>query len=629
MDWRNLSFIAILCCLKVQCSDGYIEAVGASLDATQVGWEKQVAMMCDKNGAKYHNQYMDESGRWVTDLEHNKGCMKSKSDILDYCKMVYPGFDFLNVVQSTHSHLIEDWCKVGHKKCQGSFWVQPFQCLQGNSEAPSLSVPDTCLFDQLKNVSLCKNFHSWSKAANKTCKNHGMGLYSILTQYPCGSEVFNGAEFVCCPRGDRKTVKPMLTDADVEQETQSATSEPEMEERSTRDPYYTKFDPRIEHDAFKAAERRLETSYHKKITKIMKEWTELEERYQKIKYKNPLKADKFKLKMTERFNRMMNALKDQGYAEKHQLVNLHQQRIIAHINERKKDGMKCFVKSLNEKPQSTAAVRKCLTHLIRALHKDRHHTISHYNHLLLSSGLSAGNQRDATIEHLQDVDRMINESLQMLDHYPDLKDALLVDMTRLSAELRSMLPLPEELQPRTTSTSTSSTSSDEADDADDEDYDDEDDDDDEDYIDADDTASRGETLPAASDPIWNSEDANRIDIDVEVERRPAALPEHRLEPIVAHVRTHEHVQGEATFRVVGEVPSPSGGRGLYLTVALASLALTVALVAAAWAVRRRQRAPQRQGFIEVDQTVTPEERHLAQMQVNGYENPTYRYFESK
>ncbi|KAF0303668.1 Amyloid-beta-like protein [Amphibalanus amphitrite] len=402
-----------------------------------------------------------------------------------------------------------------------------------------------------------------------------------------------------------------------------------MEERSTRDPYYTKFDPRIEHDAFKAAERRLETSYHKKITKIMKEWTELEERYQKIKYKNPLKADKFKLKMTERFNRMMNALKDQGYAEKHQLVNLHQQRIIAHINERKKDGMKCFVKSLNEKPQSTAAVRKCLTHLIRALHKDRHHTISHYNHLLLSSGLSAGNQRDATIEHLQDVDRMINESLQMLDHYPDLKDALLVDMTRLSAELRSMLPLPEELQPRTTSTSTSSTSSDEADDADDEDYDDEDDDDDEDYIDADDTASRGETLPAASDPIWNSEDANRIDIDVEVERRPAALPEHRLEPIVAHVRTHEHVQGEATFRVVGEVPSPSGGRGLYLTVALASLALTVALVAAAWAVRRRQRAPQRQGFIEVDQTVTPEERHLAQMQVNGYENPTYRYFESK
>ena len=623
MDWRNILCLVVLCCLNVQYSDGYVEAIGASLDSTQARWETQVAMMCDNNGAKYHNQYMDESGHWVTDLEHNKGCMKSKSDILDYCKMVYPGFDFLNVVQSTHSHLIEDWCKVSHKKCKGSFWVQPFQCLQGDSEAPSLSVPDTCLFDQLKNVSLCKNFHSWSKAANKTCKDHGMGLYSILTQYPCGSEVFNGAEFVCCPRNDMKSVKSTPVKSAPEPQMEDVTTEPETVERSTRDPYYTKFDPRIEHDAFKAAERRLEASYHRKISKIMKEWTELEERYQKIKYKSPQKADKFKMKMTDRFNRMMNALKDQGYAEKHQLVNLHQQRIIAHINERKKDGMKCFVKALNDKPQSSAAVRRCLTHLIRALHKDRHHTIDHYNHLVLTSGSTAASQKDATIEHLQDVNRMVNESLQMLDHYPDLKEDMLLDMQRLSAELRSMIPLPEELQPSTAVPDTTDSDEDE----DEDDYDDDDDEDDE--TDDVDMPQREHTLPAASDPVWNSEDANRIDIDVEVERRPVALPERRLEPVVAHVRAHEHVQGEATFRVVGEVPAPRGARGLYLTVAMASLALAMALVAAAWVVRRRQRAPHRQGFIEVDQTVTPEERHLAQMQVNGYENPTYRYFESK
>lgn len=36
-----------------------------------------------------------------------------------------------------------------------------------------------------------------------------------------------------------------------------------------------------------------------------------------------------------------------------------------------------------------------------------------------------------------------------------------------------------------------------------------------------------------------------------------------------------------------------------------------------------------QGFIEVDQAATPEERHVANMQINGYENPTYKYFEVK
>ena len=35
-----------------------------------------------------------------------------------------------------------------------------------------------------------------------------------------------------------------------------------------------------------------------------------------------------------------------------------------------------------------------------------------------------------------------------------------------------------------------------------------------------------------------------------------------------------------------------------------------------------------QGFVEVDQSASPEERHVANMQINGYENPTYKYFEA-
>lgn len=31
--------------------------------------------------------------------------------------------------------------------------------------------------------------------------------------------------------------------------------------------------------------------------------------------------------------------------------------------------------------------------------------------------------------------------------------------------------------------------------------------------------------------------------------------------------------------------------------------------------------------VQVDAAVTPEERHLTKMQQNGYENPTYKFFE--
>jgi amyloid beta A4 protein len=44
--------------------------------------------------------------------------------------------------------------------------------------------------------------------------------------------------------------------------------------------------------------------------------------------------------------------------------------------------------------------------------------------------------------------------------------------------------------------------------------------------------------------------------------------------------------------------------------------------------RRNTRYPHHQGFIEVDTAASPEEKHMANMQINGYENPTYKYFEA-
>jgi amyloid beta A4 protein len=84
-------------------------------------------------------------------------------------------------------------------------------------------------------------------------------------------------------------------------------------------------------------------------------------------------------------------------------------------------------------------------------------------------------------------------------------------------------------------------------------------------------------------------------------------------------------------------------RSVYVTVAFAGVALMVAMLIGVVVVRRRSsRFPQHQlvsvqtakignakeGFIEVDTAASPEEKHVANMQINGYENPTYKYFEA-
>ena len=123
----------------------------------------------------------------------------------------------------------------------------------------------------------------------------------------------------------------------------------------------------------------------------MKDWSDLEEKYQGMREKDAGAAEDFKKQMTERFQKTVQALEEESQAEKRQLQAMHQQRVISQINQKKKLSMSCYTNALNglggdsdEELDGKGAkrVQKCLQKLLRALHKDRHHTIQHFRHLL-------------------------------------------------------------------------------------------------------------------------------------------------------------------------------------------------------------------------------------------------------
>lgn len=69
---------------------------------------------------------------------------------------------------------------------------------------------------------------------------------------------------------------------------------------------------------------------------------------------------------------------------------------------------------------------------------------------------------------------------------------------------------------------------------------------------------------------------------------------------------------------------------VYITLAFAGIALLTATVVGVVLLKKHSaRSPHSQGFVEVDQTASPEEKHVAAMQINGYENPTFKYFEAQ
>lgn len=429
----------------------------------------------------------------------------------------------------------------------------------------------------------------------------------------------------------------------------------------TPDPYFTHFDPRIEHQAYKDAQQRLEEQHREKVTKVMKDWSDLEERYQDMRASDPRAADDFKRRMTQRFQMTVQALEEEGDAEKHQLVAMHQQRVAAHIKERKKDAMSCYTRSLSDSPPNTHRVQKCLQKLLRALHKDRHHTISHYRHLLVSSFEQAEREKAATLEHLTEIDRTVNQSLQMLERYPELRTKIGQLMEDYIQALRSKDETPGSLLAMTRDAEAAILEKYRAD------------------VAAkqeekerqrqlekqrkeqrkkeraelsrqqqqqqqQDAPAEAAVIPAEEDVAVAAQPAVQAQAGQQVPPvQPAAYssaapPEsetaavhHQEEPParVAHAQTHDVSHGEATFSVRREVYHREN-KSIYFTLAFAGITLMAAVIVGIAVLRRRSaRSPQNQGFVEVDQAATPEERHVANMQINGYENPTYKYFEVK
>lgn len=85
-------------------------------------------------------------------------------------------------------------------------------------------------------------------------------------------------------------------------------------------------------------------------------------------------------------------------------------------------------------------VEKCLQKLLRALHKDRSHTLAHYRHVLLSQkhnieGTTA--EKAFTLSRLVDIDKAVTQTMIMLQRFPELAKKLSQLMQDYVQALRS------------------------------------------------------------------------------------------------------------------------------------------------------------------------------------------------
>ena len=439
-------------------------------DATQ-RHEPRVAINCGK--VPFHIDL--KTGAWVADDENNTVCDgKSKEDVKGYCQKVYPHINVTNIVESNEPVVFHNWCEpLQTKKCDTVKEVVPYRCLMNEYEADALMVPYGCHFDHIHDEDLCLSHDQWKIKAQHKCQSLQMKLkdYGILLS--CGTDVFTGVEFVCCPKKTRASKK--LKANGKSKTTKGFDKLPEIEIDAGDRPIdltafsyaikqFLRLTPQVSKGCDKTRylpkQAAMEEKHRSRIAAVVEEWEEAEKRYNKLKFKDPIAAEEKMKRTLEVFRETIAALEQEAKQEKEQLRYEHTQCISRNIDKEKKKAMKTYVQAIQEDRLVPEKILNAVQKFIKVCEHDRVHTLRHFEHIRNRDPKKADGMRTDLLQHLQELNTIVNASMYLLSYLPKVAEKFgLADASHILLKPRLVMPevtkkethhhkeIPEKLQP--------------------------------------------------------------------------------------------------------------------------------------------------------------------------------------
>ncbi|XP_043927291.1 amyloid-beta precursor protein isoform X4 [Protopterus annectens] len=639
--------------------------------------EPQVAMFCGKL-----NMHMNvQNGKWESDPSGTKDCIETKEGILRYCQEVYPELQITNVVEANQPVTIQNWCKRGHRQCEShAHMVIPYRCLVGEFVSDALLVQDDCKFLHQERIDVCESHLYWHTVAKESCSERNTNLHEYGMLLPCGIDVFRGVEFVCCPVSeDNERVKSADTkeddsdvwwggadtdyadgsedkvieeQPDVREEEEVADAEEDADDEDdfegdtevqyeygrehtssiattttttesveevvrvpttaastpdAVDKYLETPGDENEHARFQKAKEMLEAKQREEMSRVMREWEEAEHQA-----KNLPKADK--KAVIQHFQEEVESLEQEAANERQQLIETHIARVEAILNDRRRIALENFVTALQADPPRPRHVFKMLKKYVRAEQKDREHTLKHFEHIRMVDPKKASQIRPQFVTHLWVINERMNQTLSLLYKVPAVAEeiqeeaeellqkeqnysnsvlSMMFNEPRISYGNDALMPSMNDMQTPTEMPP----------------------------VDTD--FSLDELQP------WHPFDIDTVPANTENEG--SGLTNIKTEEI-SEVKIDTEFQHDSGFEVhhqklVFFAEDVSSNKGAIIGLMVGGVVIATVIVITLMMLRKKQYTSIHHGVVEVDAAVTPEERHLSKMQQNGYENPTYKFFE--
>uniref|UniRef100_H2LJY4 Amyloid-beta A4 protein n=1 Tax=Oryzias latipes TaxID=8090 RepID=H2LJY4_ORYLA len=367
-----------------------------------------------------------------------------------------------------------------------------------------------------------------------------------------------------------------------------------------------------EHAHFQKAKESLEAKHRERMSQVMREWEEAER-----EAKNLPRADK--KAVIQRFQETVEALEQEAASERQQLVETHMARVEALLNDRRRLALESYLTALQEDPPRPRHVFSLLKKYVRAEQKDRQHTLKHFEHVRMVDPKKAAQIRPqmtfSVLTHLRVIEERMNQSLGLLYKVPgvadDIQDQVAEVLQREQAEMAQQLA---NLQTdvRVSYGNDALMPNQEAGDG------------------------QSDLLPQEDVGFIHPESFNQPNTENQVcddaffyffllvtGMKMDAVPELRME-------TDNRQSAEYAVhhqKLVFFAEDVGSNKGAIIGLMVGGVVIATVIVITLVMLRKKQYTSIHHGVIEVDAAVTPEERHLSKMQQNGYENPTYKFFE--
>ncbi|KAE8621712.1 hypothetical protein XENTR_v10004937 [Xenopus tropicalis] len=380
-----------------------------------------------------------------------------------------------------------------------------------------------------------------------------------------------------------------------------------------------------EHDRFLKAKERLEGKHREKMSEVMKEWEEAERQA-----KNLPKADK--KAVIQHFQEKVESLEQEAANERQQLVETHMARVEAMLNDRRRIALENYITALQADPPRPRHVFNMLKKYVRAEQKDRQHTLKHFEHVRMVDPKKAAQIRSQVMTHLRVINERMNQSFSLLYKVPAVAEEIQDEVEELfqkeqnySDDMVSNMVSDHRISYGNDALMPSLTE----------------------------TKTTVELLPVDGEfnvedlQPWHSFGVDSVPANTEnevepVDARPAAdrglttRPGSGLTNIkteeISEVKMDSEYRHDAAYEVhhqklVFFAEEVGSNKGAIIGLMVGGVVIATVIVITLVMLKKKQYTTIHHGVVEVDAAVTPEERHLTKMQQNGYENPTYKFFE--